>query len=31
MPAGLLLSGLRGTDDHLLAVAMAAEEIIRDW
>lgn len=31
MPVSLLLSGLHGTDDHLLAVAMAAEEVIRDW
>lgn len=31
MPVGLLLSGLYGTDDRLLGVAMAAEEIIRDW
>ena len=29
MPVGLLLSGLHGTDDHVLSVAMAAEEIIR--
>ncbi|MQB13088.1 amidase [Agrobacterium sp. ICMP 6402] len=29
MPVGLLLSGLHGTDDHLLGVAMAAEEIVR--
>lgn len=29
MPAGLLLSGLHGTDDHVLSVAMAAEEIVR--
>lgn len=29
MPVGLLLSGLRDTDDHLLGVAMAAEEIVR--
>ncbi|CUX47846.1 MULTISPECIES: amidase [Agrobacterium tumefaciens complex] len=29
MPVGLLLSGLHGSDDHVLSVAMAAEEIIR--
>lgn len=29
MPVGLLLSGLHGTDDHLLGVAMGAEEIVR--
>jgi aspartyl-tRNA(Asn)/glutamyl-tRNA(Gln) amidotransferase subunit A len=29
MPVGLLLSGLHGTDDHVLSVAMPAEEIIR--
>ena len=29
MPVGLLLSGLHGTDDHVLSAAMAAEEIIR--
>ncbi|MBO0126115.1 amidase [Agrobacterium sp. OT33] len=29
MPVGLLLSGLHGTDDHVLSVAMAAEEIVR--
>lgn len=29
MPVGLLLSGLHGSDDHVLGVAMAAEEIIR--
>lgn len=29
MPVGLLLSGLHGTDDHLLGVAMAVEEIVR--
>ncbi|MGV2111508.1 amidase [Agrobacterium salinitolerans] len=29
MPVGLLLSGLRDTDDHVLGAAMAAEEIIR--
>ncbi|MDH0616277.1 MULTISPECIES: amidase [unclassified Agrobacterium] len=29
MPVGLLLSGLHGTDDHVLGVAMAAEEIVR--
>ncbi len=29
MPVGLLLSGLYGTDDHVLSVAMAAEEIVR--
>ncbi|RVT81401.1 amidase [Agrobacterium sp. CNPSo 2736] len=29
MPVGLLLSGLHGTDDHVLSVAMTAEEIVR--
>lgn len=29
MPVGLLLSGLHGMDEHVLSVAMAAEEIIR--
>lgn len=29
MPVGLLLSGLPNTDDHLLGVALAAEEIVR--
>ncbi|WP_425646414.1 amidase [Agrobacterium leguminum] len=29
MPVGLLLSGLHGTDDHVLGVAMTAEEIVR--
>lgn len=29
MPVGLLLSGLDGTDDHVLGAAMATEEIVR--
>ncbi|KNY31632.1 amidase [Agrobacterium sp. SUL3] len=29
MPVGLLLSGLHGMDEHVLGVAMAAEEIVR--
>ncbi|TQN61564.1 amidase [Agrobacterium tumefaciens] len=29
MPVGLLLSGLHGADEHVLGVAMAAEEIVR--
>ncbi|MDB5554806.1 MAG: amidase [Rhizobium sp.] len=29
MPVGLLLSGLPNTDEHLLGVALAAEEIVR--
>ncbi|WP_312608518.1 amidase [Agrobacterium pusense] len=29
MPVGLLLSGLDGTDDHVLGAAMAMEEIVR--
>ena len=29
MPVGLLLSGLPNTDDHLLSVALAAEDIVR--
>lgn len=29
MPVGLLISGPHGTDDHVLSVAMAAEEIVR--
>jgi aspartyl-tRNA(Asn)/glutamyl-tRNA(Gln) amidotransferase subunit A len=29
MPVGLLLSGLPNTDEHLLSVALAAEEIVR--
>lgn len=31
MPVGLLLSGLPHTDEHLLGVALAAEEAVRDW
>jgi aspartyl-tRNA(Asn)/glutamyl-tRNA(Gln) amidotransferase subunit A len=29
MPVGLLLSGLPGTDEHLLEVALAAEDVVR--
>ncbi|ATN36712.1 hypothetical protein ACO34A_23275 (plasmid) [Rhizobium sp. ACO-34A] len=31
MPVGCLLSGLPNTDEHLLSVALAAEETVRGW
>jgi Asp-tRNA(Asn)/Glu-tRNA(Gln) amidotransferase A subunit family amidase len=31
MPVGLLLSGLPNVDESLLSVALAAEDVVRDF